>query len=81
MIHYQNGKKYLLNLIDTPVSDYNFEFPFAFIIQNFRLFKGVVIFNTGYRGGRILGGASNLLALFYWGAKFFLQIHDGVAKF
>ena len=41
--------------------------------------KGAVIFNTGYRDGRIFGGVSNLLALLYGDAKSFLPIHDGVA--
>ena len=34
MMHQYNGKNYLLNLIDTPVSNNNFKFPFACIIQN-----------------------------------------------
>ena len=39
--------------------------------------KGAVMFNAGYRGGRIFGEVSKLFALFYWVAKFFCEFMMG----
>ena len=39
--------------------------------------KGAVMFNAGYRGGRIFGEVSKLFALLYWAAKFFCEFMMG----
>ena len=56
-------------------------YPWAPEAREQTCYQGAVSFYSECRGGRIFGEVSDILTLFYWVIKQFLQSHVGVSNF